>query len=241
MLRFFSVMIIILALTGCQKKLLYSGIDQAQANEMIVVLNNLNISAEKKPVGNDTWEVLVPVEVFPLAIEALKREGLPRNSYSGLGEVFEKKGMISSPVEERARYAYAMSQELSETLSSIQGVISARVHISLPKEDILAARATPSSASVLITHKPGYDFSTRLVSIKSLVVNSVEGLKYDNVSVAFFEGPSFAPISEQTLSNKQQFNFVYLLGIMVVIVLCTFFLLTLYQKLRQHPQRNSKV
>jgi len=47
---------------------------------------------------------------------------------------------------------YALSEELSRTVSEIDGVISARVHVVLPENDPLRRDLVPSSASVFIRH-----------------------------------------------------------------------------------------
>lgn len=184
-----------LLLSGCQKKLLYSDLDQRQANEMVAALGSHDIEAAKSQNNSDSWDIMVAQEDFSRALDVLRKEGLPGERFSNLGQIFEKKGMISSPTEERARYTYAKSQELSETISTIHGVVSARVHIALSKEDVLAGTLTPASASVLIIHKPTVDLSTHIVDIKSLLVNSIESLKYEHVSVVLF------PTAEESISE----------------------------------------
>lgn len=59
------------------------------------------------------------------SLEILKENNLPRADYENLGKVFSGQGMISSASEEQARMAYAISQELSDTFSRIDGVLTA--------------------------------------------------------------------------------------------------------------------
>ena len=107
-------------------------------------------------------------------------------AYQSLGEVFRKEGFVSTPLEERARLLYALSQELSRTVSAIDGVVIARVHLAIPERNPLSEEKPLSSASIFIKHKPGSQVVNKAASIKALVVNSVEGLPYDNVTVTFF-------------------------------------------------------
>ena len=61
-----------------------------------------------------------------------------------------------------------------------------RPHLSLPERDILDDQPKPASASVFIKHRPDAKIGNHVAEIKALVVNSVQGLPYDNVTVTLF-------------------------------------------------------
>jgi type III secretion protein J len=79
---------------------------------------------------------------------------------------------------------------MSSTLASIDGVVSARVHLVVPERNPLSDKPQPAAASVFIKHRPDKDFTRQVPQIKALVVNSIEGLPYDNVTVALFAAES---------------------------------------------------
>ncbi|MEM7642061.1 MAG: type III secretion inner membrane ring lipoprotein SctJ [Pseudomonadota bacterium] len=173
-----------LALTGCKTDL-YSGLGEREANEIVAVLQLAGIDADRKMVAAGEVTVMVPKAHFAAAVETLNAEGYPRQTFQNLGDVFEGNGFVVSQMEERARFIFALSEELSRTISEIDGVLSARVHVVLPTEDPLSRRSEPSSASVVIRHAA--DAATRELQpeIKVMVANSIEGLDYDSVSVVF--------------------------------------------------------
>jgi type III secretion protein J len=172
-------------LAGCSKDPLYSKLDEQQANEMLAVLVSAGIDASKKP-ADEGWSIEVARSGVPQAMKVLKAEGYPHEAYQSLGDVFRKEGFVSTRLEERARLLHALSQELSRTISAIDGVVVARVHLAIPERNPLSDDKPLSSASVFIKHKPGSQVVNKAASIKALVVNSVEGLPYDNVTVTFF-------------------------------------------------------
>jgi type III secretion protein J len=167
------------------KELLYADLEEEQANEMLAVLVRAGVDATKARADKH-WSIEVGRSELPRAMAVLKAEGFPRDSYDSLGNVFRKEGFVSTPLEERARLLYALSQELSRTLSAIDGVIVARVHLAIPERSPLSEVTPPSSASVFIKYKPGAQVINKTSQIKALIVNSVEGLPYENVTVTFF-------------------------------------------------------
>jgi type III secretion protein J len=174
-------------LCACQSDL-YTKLSEAEANEIVALLLRNGISASRGVAKDGTSVVRVEDGYFADAVSLLNEAGLPRPKFATMGDVFADTKLISSPTEERERFIYATSQELSKTLSEIDGVISARVHLVLPKNDPLKEDYKPSSASVFIKHEAAASVAPLLPQIKTLVANSIEGLTYDRVSVVFVPG-----------------------------------------------------
>lgn len=193
-LQLLALLPLLLALVGCKADL-YTKVQEREANEMLAVLLKNGVDALRVAAKDGTITIQVEQTQIASAIDLLNGEGLPRHAFKSLGEVFSAAGLIASPIEERARYVYALSEELSRTISDIDGVLSARVHVVLPKNDLLRRDTTPSSASVFIRHDSRADLSILLPQIKMLVANSIEGLSYDKVAVVFVsvERPALEP------------------------------------------------
>lgn len=187
----------LLALAGCGKAELYADLAEPQANEMIAVLQNAGIDASKSPLKEGRWSVAAPEGDFARSVAILRAQGLPRDDFANLGDLFKKEGFVSSPIEERARLIHGLSQELAHTISDIDGVVQARVHLAMPQPDPLNQTQKPASASVFIKYRPGVNMLPHTGQIKALAVNAIEGLAYDRVSVVLFPAQPLPAVPER--------------------------------------------
>ena len=180
-----------LALTGC-KEVLYSALSENEANEMVAILDASGITAGRERDKDGNYAIKVHDDLVATAITVLRNAGYPRQRFQSLGDVFANEGLVGTPFEERARFMFALNEELSRTISEIDGIRSARVQVMIPAPDRFAKVASPATASVAIMFESGYDIAPMVPNIKTLVSHSVPDLDYDKVSVAMF--PVNAPV-----------------------------------------------
>jgi type III secretion protein J len=182
-LLIFALFLLSLFLSGCQMDL-YSGLSENEANNMLSILLSNDINAEKiKNKKEKTFTLTTDKSKIPESVLLLKEHGYPKEKIDKMSDLFKQEGLVSSPTEERARYIYALSQSVQETLSNIDGVLIARVHIVMPENNPYTSKILPSSASVFIKYHPNLNLSDIKSEIKMIVEASIEGLTYDNVKV----------------------------------------------------------
>lgn len=179
----------LLAACGSRVELL-SNLPENEANEVVGALLNAAIHVTKKPGKEGTITLEIEQESVAQAISVLDSLGLPRHRRSKMGDIFKKENLISSSLEERARYLYGLSQELEQTISQIDGVVTARVHVVLPERLGPGDANMPSSASVFIKHQEGYGVENVVNEVRAIVANSVAGLSNEKVAVALFPSKS---------------------------------------------------
>lgn len=175
---FSAVIFIVIAslLGGCSDRVeLHRQLSEQEANEVVAELADKNIRATKFP-AKDGVVITVNTVDIGRAVRTLEAVGLPRVARTTLGDTFRKEGVISTPLEERARYIYALSQELEATLSNIDGVIVARVHVVLPERVAPGEPVQPASASVFIKHDPRLDPDNIRARIRRMVASSIPGM-----------------------------------------------------------------
>lgn len=183
--RFLAILFISLAIAGCKSKL-YSGLSERDANEIVMVLAEKGITSERSAEKDGGYTVTLDGESIGAASALLATRGLPRQKYDSFGSIFQNSQMVASSFEERARFMYALNQELAKSISQIPGVVDARVHVMLPESSPLDVSKKKPRASVFVYHNPQVNLSGQISVIKMQIVNAVEGLNYEDVSVALF-------------------------------------------------------
>jgi type III secretion protein J len=207
--RFALAVLCALTAASCKSDL-YTNLDERHANEIVATLRQNGIPADRSLGKGNRVSVTVDESRFAEAVTVLNDNGLPREDFATLGEVFKRDGLVSSPIQERAQMIYALSQELARTVSEIDGVLSARVHLVLPENDPLRQLLVPSSASVFIRHRASAPIGDLVPQVKMLVANGIAGLSYDKVSVVHVAVPERVPAARDTspglrVSNSRAF------------------------------------
>lgn len=185
--RYF-ILIAVILLSACNEMTLYKNLEEKEANLMTAVLLRENIDTQRMLNPDGTYDlILTDKTYFPEAMDVLAMRGFPRKTYDSLCTIFKGEGMVSTPLEQRARYTCAKAQELSGSLMELDGIIMARVHLVLSETDAISRKVKPASASVMIKYKEGMDVDTLIPRIKQMVSFGVESLPYQNVSVMLSE------------------------------------------------------
>lgn len=170
-----------LILAGCKQEL-YGNLNQREANEMVAVLEESGVSAERQEYDGK-FRVVVDKGDFANAVKVLNAAGLPGLSYRSVEQLFPGDKMITSPFEQKARYLFALSEDLSRTISYIDGVRLARVHVVLPEVDLKGRPSGKASASVLIQLKPGAQAAEIIPFVKSVVTTGVPNIQLSDINV----------------------------------------------------------
>ncbi len=199
--RWLLALALTLGLAACQQPV-HQNLSEDEANQVLLTLLKGGIDADKRSVEGKNFSVWVEDSKLAAAIELLNANAQPAQQYQSLGDIFARHGLVSSPNEERIRFIYGVEQSIARTLSQIDGVLVARVHVVLPSSDPLSAQAKPTSASVFLKHRADMDMQVVLPAVKELVVRSVEGLSADRVAVSFFPSrASLTPAAQQPVTR----------------------------------------
>ena len=225
-------------LAACSQKDLYSKLTEQQANEMVAALRVVGLTADKEArEGGKSFAVTTSSQDFSRAVEVLNAGGFPKKSFDSMGQIFKKEGFVSSQLEEKARYNYALSQEVANTLSSIDGVVQARVHVSVPEKDHLADKVVPATASVFIKHRADMDLNAQVGQIKGIVVNAIEGLPYENVTVALFKADPLPVMNPPKTTDVMDQMKLALVGVASLGVLVIAFAVWVWLRQRRQAKR----
>src|SRR4051794_40319072 len=171
-------------MTGCTVPVANS-LDEAEANRVVVALNRAGVGGDKEtdPVTEGRFRVVVERDDAPRAIAALREEDLPTARAPGLLDTLGTGQVIPSQLAEHAELITGRGGELERTLQSMEGVLWARVHLSLPEADSLAEGPRPKpSASVLLKRRgspPPIDEG----AVKRLAAGAAPGLLPADIAV----------------------------------------------------------
>jgi flagellar M-ring protein FliF len=127
--------------------------------------------------------ILVPADRVGQVRLDLAVDGLPTKGGKGL-EIFDEPSLGATPFTQHVNYQRALQGELAKTITQIDSVSRARVHIVRPEASPFIREQKPTTASVFLRLKPGATMNRSIAAgIVALVTRSVEGLKPENVTL----------------------------------------------------------
>jgi flagellar M-ring protein FliF len=178
-----------------------SGVDQAAAFES---LQKAGMTVE---IDAATGSVSVPNELYHQAKMVLASQGIPATSTDGFAMIRDQQSMGTSQFIEQKRYQLAIEEELAHSISSIQAVQAARVHLAVPKQSVFVRDRVEPTASVILTVAQGRRLSeAQAQAVVHMVASSVPYLEPQNVSVVDQFGNLLAndqDLSGLGMSDKQ--------------------------------------
>ena len=182
---------------------LYASLPESEKSKILDALMNSGIDATIDPT---TGDVMVPVPDYHESKMKLAAQGLPTSvpgGYDTLGEI----QMGTSRSVESMKLKQSQEIELARSISEIDYVTSARVHLAIPEKSVFVRDTAPVTASVFVQLLEGRSLdATQVKSITHLVSSSVPGLNEANVTIVDQFGKLLSnPIDdpESILSNAQ--------------------------------------
>ncbi len=167
-------------------QVLFSGMQPKESTEVISILQQSNVAYKLDPT---TGAVLVPSSKLQSLRLKMAAEGLPRSASQGMEMLNQEQGFGTSQFIERARYQRAQEEELSRSISQLQNVHSARVHLATPKQSVFVRERKSPTASVILKLYAGRTLERgQVTAITHMVASSIANLSSQDVTVVDQKG-----------------------------------------------------
>ena len=159
----------------------------------------------------DGASILVPSsQVYPMRLR-LVNKGLPEVGAVGF-EGFDKADFGMTDFVQKLKYQRALQVELARTISSIKEVLSARVHIAIPRQTVFTDREQPTKASAVLSLRPGARLQKAQISgIVHLISSAVPGLQDNNVTVLDTSGRMLSSPADTAFLDSSQLEYQHTL------------------------------
>ena len=159
---------------------LYSNLPVDEAGEVTEKLTELGIDYQLADGGKT---IKVPSEKVYQTRISLASLGMPTGGSAGYS-IFDKTNLGMTDFVQKVNFRRALEGELARTISDLEEVKAARVHIVLPENRLFEEDQKQATASVVLKLSGAGSLSKRqLTGITHLVSSSVEGLRADNITI----------------------------------------------------------
>jgi flagellar M-ring protein FliF len=179
---------VIMRVTTPQMTTLFTDLSLEDSSSIIKDLERQGVQYELRNEGST---ILVPKDKVTRLRMKLAEGGLPKGGGVGY-EIFDKSDALgTTSFVQNINHLRALEGELSRTISSIDRIQAARVHLVLPERPLFS-RETPEPSASIVVRVRGALEPQQIRAIRHLVASSVSGLKPQRVSIVDESGQLLA-------------------------------------------------
>jgi flagellar M-ring protein FliF len=185
----------VIVLRGDQggESLLFSGLDLQEAADIVDRLETANIRYKLEGGGSAIFVDRAKVDDARMM---LSEQGLPTRGSVGW-EIFDKTDTFgTTSFVQNINKVRALEGELSRTISSLDMVKAARVHLVLPEHTLFQTDAATPSASVILSLTGNTMDSEKVRAIRNLVASAVPALTMNRITIIDDQGRTLAAGAE---------------------------------------------
>ncbi len=205
-----GVMVIVAALLWATRPSyapLFNQIDPAEASAVMQALDARRVPYR---INSRTGQIEVPERSLAETRLLLAGEGLPKSADIGFELLQEDSGFGTSRLMESARHQRALEGELGRSITALEPVEVARVHLAQPEPSVFIRERAPPKASVMVQLRGNSRLTeAQVASIVHLVASSVSNLEADNVTVVDQRGRLLTRKEDEAggVSSNDQIDF----------------------------------
>ncbi len=166
---------------------IYTGLGNEEAGQVVAAINDLGIT--DVVMGTD-GSIRVPAEQADNIRMQLSIQGYPKSTFNF--DVWNNGiGMWSTDTEKKVLQIQQLQTHLMNAINTIKGIENSKVIITLPENSnyVISDDEEEPRVSAMLELRSGYTLTSEQVDgIYALILNSLPGLKKENISVVDSDG-----------------------------------------------------
>jgi flagellar M-ring protein FliF len=176
--------------------LLYTELDQQDSSQIVQKLEGLKIPYEIDASGG---LIRVPSNQVGKLRMMMAADGLPKGGSIGYEIFDQKEGFGTTSFVQSINHLRALEGELARTISSLNSIQSARVHLVLPQHELFSHGVQTATASIFVkTRKSATLTRDQIAAIQHLIAAAVPQLQPNQVSIVDENGNLLARPTSST-------------------------------------------
>lgn len=199
-------LIVYVAIQTPDRTTLFASLSEGEKARVFDALKNNGMDVQIDPA---TGELTVPVDDYHNAKLNLASQGIPMQAPTG-SSALNDMPMGTSRSVEALKIKQSLEYELARSITEIESITNARVHLAIPERSAFARNTQEPSASVFIELASGRTLSsTQVEAIVNLVSSSVPNLGKSKVSIVDQAGRLLSNSIEDAASTASELQFQY--------------------------------